>query len=105
MRKAKNPPQLGDEGLVGSPVDLGEGRGDEWLEVRARPALDLLEGFGERPGWTVGTVVGQGVEEVGDCNYPGLEGDTLSSSPVRISGAVPPLMVTERDSLGHADEL
>lgn len=46
------------------------------------------ERLGDRHGSAVGAVGGQGIEDIGGCDDPGLEGDLVAFQAARIAGAI-----------------
>src|SRR5581483_9740770 len=74
-------------------LELVERVHDPGVELATRQSVDLLDRLAERPGFLVGTCVGERVEDVDDGDDPGGQGDLLASQSVRVAASVPPLMV------------
>ena len=72
------------------------------VELPASFMFDLCEGFVSRPGVLVGSSVGERVESVGHRDDAGSERDRLTSLTVRVSLAVPALVVVSRDGPASA---
>ena len=70
----------------------------------AAAALDLGDGLVDRPGRLVGALVGERVEDVGDGDDPADQRDPLPHDSARVAGAVPALVVVERDLLRHLQD-
>ena len=66
---------------------------------------DLGEGLVDAPRGTVGSLVCQSIEEVGDGNYARFERNALARDAIGIPRAVPPLVVAASDALREAHEL
>src|SRR5882672_10759121 len=61
--------------------------------------LNRRQNPAQRPGGTVGPIVGQGVEEVRQGNQSGFEWNGRACPPIRVAPAVPALMMRARDGL------
>ena len=65
---------------------------------------DDLESFLERVGLLVWPRVREHVEHVGNGHDPRLERNLRTGDPVRVSGAIPALVVSARDGRGHRED-
>src|SRR4051812_19346177 len=71
------------------------------IEVLTALPADLRRRLVRLPGFGIGTRMGQGVEVVGHDRDPAADRDLLLDLPVRVAGAVPALVVRQRDLLGQ----
>src|SRR5205823_4803278 len=76
-----------------SDVALAEGVDHIRIELLARLVDDLVDRFPPRPVAAIGAVARDRVECVGDGEHTRAERDLVAAEPVRITGAVPPLVM------------
>ncbi|KAI1691637.1 hypothetical protein Ddc_24113 [Ditylenchus destructor] len=74
------------------------------VEVPARLRAQVFHRLLDRPGRLVGTNAGQRVEDVGDRDDAGLDGNRVARQSFRIAAAVPLLVVRQRDAPRHAQQ-
>ena len=69
-------------------TNFTEGFDDLWIELSSALALDFGPGFVQRPGFFVGTFVGEGIEDIGNSDDAAFDGNVflllnLADSPFR----------------------
>src|SRR4051794_12940708 len=77
---------------------------ERWVEQRPGAALELGERLVDRPRGLVGPRRDERVEDVRDGADAPDQRDLLAAQAARVAGAVPALVVRQRDLLGHAHD-
>ena len=86
-------------------IDLVEGVDDGGIELFPAEPVDLCGGFVEGPGVFVGAGVGEGIEDVCDCDDASGERDLFCFEAVWVTLAVPPFVVAQRDPFGELEDV
>ena len=84
--------------FIGVFQEEGRHRG---IEMTARSRRDMRKDIRFRPGFAVNPIIHKRVVDVGNCHPPTALGDRIPGQPLRISPAVPPLVVRQGDLPGQ----
>ena len=70
---------------------------NEWIEVASAPFCEQRESLPERKRLAVNTIARECIEDVGDCRYPTLQRDLLSTKSAWVARSIEPLVVGKGD--------
>jgi hypothetical protein len=85
-------------------VERGERIDQTGIELLIALAEDLTHRVQHGPRLLVRTLMGESIKDVSNSDDPTSERDLFSADAMRIAGAVPALVMGQRDPLGNAQQ-